>query len=740
MRHTLKITGMTCAACAARLEKILRGLDGVDSCSVNFAAGRAAVEFDEAKVGLGDVSHAVSRAGFGCEPREEGAGAAKGDGQGLSHWGRFMVAAAFALPLLYIAMGHMLPQGLRPPLPQSLHPQHAPLAFALAQAALVAPIVAVGRGLYSRGFGAVARLSPNMDSLVAIGTSAALLYSTWGAWRMALGDGAGAWELHFETAGAIIAIVLLGRSLEAASKDRARGAIERLIGLAPRTAILLKGGKESEVPIDEVEAGDVLVIRPGARIPADGVVLSGNASIDESMLTGESMPVGRGAGDNVYAACINLAGALRVKVEKTKSDTALAQIVRLVEEAQCGKAPIARAADVVSGKFVPFVCAAALLAGLAWLLAGSGLGFALSVFVSVLVVACPCALGLATPTAIMVAAGRAASAGILFKSGQALEAVRGVSMVVLDKTGTVTTGRPGATDVLALDGDAKGLLLLAAAAESASEHPAGRAVVEEARARGLKAPRATGFASMAGRGVSAKVGGSAVSVGSHRLMGEMGVDVAPLEVDFFRLAREGKTPMFVGLDGRPAGLVAVADQPRPTSAAAVAALRRMGVGVAMVTGDSAQTAEAMARRIGIGRVVSDALPQAKVAEVKRLQAAGHRVAMVGDGINDAPALVAADLGMAMGSGTDVAIESADIVLMRHDPADVAVAIDIGRKTVRVIRQNLAWAFAYNIAAIPLAAGALHAFGGPLLSPVVAAGAMSISSVCVVLNALRLKRG
>jgi len=728
MKDTLKITGMTCAGCAARLEKVLSRLDGVSRCSVNFAAGRAAVQYNAEKIGLGDIRLAVAGAGFGCVEQGE-----EKNWEGHpSHWAKFIVAAAFALPLFYVAMGHMLPQGWRLPLPSVLHPEHSPLGFALAQAALVAPIVAAGRGFYSKGFGAIFRLSPNMDSLVAIGTSAALLYSVYNTCLIAAGNGRAAESLHFETAGAIIALVLLGRALEAASKDMARGAIQKLMGLSPKTAVLLKDGQESEIPIDEVNVGDTLVIRPGAKMPADGVVLEGAASVDESMLTGESAPVAVAAGDRVYAACIALDGTILLKADKTKNDTAFARIIQLVEDAQCGKAPIARTADVVAGRFVPFVCAAALLSGLAWLLCGAGPGASLSIFVSVLVVACPCALGLATPTAIMVATGRAASNGILFKSGGALETAHRISVVALDKTGTLTAGRPAVTDVMALDGDASGLLLLAASIENYSEHPAGRAVVEEARARGLEVEKAEGFKSFAGRGVTGTVGGRTVAIGSRRLMEEIGVPIAPLEADFDKLAGNGKTPMFVSIDGRAAGLLAVSDRPRATGRAAVEALRQMGVGAMMVTGDNARTADTIARQVGIDHVVAEALPQAKGDEIKKLRAAGHCVAMVGDGVNDAPALVLADVGVAMGCGTDVAIEAADIVLMGFDPCDVAKAIGIGRAAIRVIRQNLFWAFAYNVAAIPLAALGI-------LSPVMAAAAMSLSSVTVVLNALRLKR-
>jgi len=719
---------MTCAGCAARLEKVLSRLDGVSRCSVNFAAGRAAVECDAEKIGLGDIRLAIAGAGFGWVDQGEG----KNRGGHPSHWAKFIVAAAFALPLFYVAMGHMLPLGWRLPLPLVLHPGHSPLGFTLAQAVLVAPIVAAGRGFYSKGFGAIFRLLPNMDSLVAIGTSAALLYSVYNTWCVAVGDGHAAESLHFETAGAIIALILLGRALEVASKDRARGAIQKLMGLSPKTAVLLKDGQESEIPIDEVKVGDTLVIRPGAKIPADGVVLEGAASVDESMLTGESAPVEKGTGDRAYAACIALEGTILLRVEKTKGDTALARIIQLVEDAQCGKAPIARTADVVAGRFVPFVCAAALLSGLAWLLCGASLGASLLIFTSVLVVACPCALGLATPTAIMVATGRAASKGILFKSGEALETAHRISMVTLDKTGTLTTGRPAVTDVLALDGDAGSLLLLAASVENHSEHPAGRAIVEAAKARGLEVAKAEGFKSFAGRGVAGNVAGRSVAVGNNRLMEEMNISITALVSDSDRLAGEGKTPMFVSIDGRAAGLLAVSDQPRVTGRAAVEALRQMGVGVIMVTGDNARTAEAIARQVGIDRVVAEALPQTKGEEIKKLRAAGHCVAMVGDGVNDAPALVLADVGIAMGCGTDVAIEAADIVLMGFDPADVAKAIGIGRAAMRVIRQNLFWAFAYNVAAIPLAALGV-------LSPVMAAAAMSLSSVTVVLNALRLKR-
>jgi Cu+-exporting ATPase len=587
--------------------------------------------------------------------------------------------------------------------------------------------------------------------------------------QIAGGDHHAVEALYFETAGVIIALILLGKSLEAVSKGRTSEAIKKLMGLAPKTAIIVENGKEKEIPIDEVIPGDVLVVKPGAKIPVDGVVTEGQSAVDESMLTGESMPVDKKAGDPVYGATINSNGRFCFKAEKVGNETALAQIIKLVEDAQSSKAPIAQVADIVSGYFVPVVCAIALAAGIVWFIAASaGIAalpagktvteFALTIFISVLVIACPCALGLATPTAIMVATGKGAENGILIKGGEALETAHKIQTIVFDKTGTITEGKPEVTDVIIGSGewgvgngesgkDADLFLQLVAAAEKNSEHPLASAIVREAEKRGLVLPSVTDFKAIPGRGIEAKASlsaGEAISplpilIGNRKLMDERGISFAELETDSDRLAAEGKTPMYAAIDDKAVGVVAVADVLKPSSKAAIERLHKMGIETAMITGDNKKTANAIAKQVGIDRVLAEVLPHDKSAEVKKLQDEGRKVAMVGDGINDAPALAQADIGIAIGSGTDVAMESADIVLMRSDLIDVPTAINLSKRTIRNIKQNLFWAFGYNVLGIPIAAGVLYLFGGPLLNPVFAAAAMSLSSVSVLTNALRLKR-
>jgi Cu+-exporting ATPase len=547
--------------------------------------------------------------------------------------------------------------------------------------------------------------------------------------------------LYFETAGVIITLILLGKSLEAVSKGKTSEAIKKLMGLAPKTALIIQDGVEKEIPIEEVEIGDIIIVKPGEKIPVDGSVIEGHTAIDESMLTGESMPVDKNTGSSVYAATINTTGSIRFRADKIGADTALAQIIKLVEDAQGSKAPIAAMADKVSGVFVPIVCVIALLAGVAWFFGSGGdLKFALTIFISVLVIACPCALGLATPTAIMVGTGKGAENGILIKGGEALETAHKISTIVFDKTGTITEGKPTVTDVLTTEGaESDNLLQITASAEKGSEHPLGQAIIAGAQDKGLEILKVEHFNSITGRGIEAVIGGRTVLAGNRKLMDERGISLSMLESDSDRLASEGKTPMYVAIDSEPAGIVAVADVVKPSSKAAIESLHRMGIEVAMITGDNRRTADAIAGQVGIDRILAEVLPQDKVGEVKKLQSEGRKVAMVGDGINDAPALAQADIGIAIGSGTDVAMESADIVLMRSQLTDVPTAIDLSKKTIRNIKQNLFWAFGYNVVGIPIAAGFLHIFGGPLLNPIFAAAAMSLSSVSVLTNALRLKR-
>jgi len=726
---TIPVGGMTCASCVRRVEKSLGKVTGVALASVNLATEKATVAFDPEVVGRDALRHAIEDAGYeALEPDP--------DDLGLGHvrelrgrWLRFGVAAVFSAALLVVAMGPMAPS----------------FAHGLLELALVVPVIALGYRFYVAGF--KAWRSPTMDTLIAVGTTAAVAYSCYSLVLLATGrEGA----LYFESAAVIITLVMLGRTLEAVAKGRTSEAIAKLVGLAPTTASVVRDGVESEVPLADVRVGDTVIIRPGAKVPVDGTVSDGVSAVDESMLTGEPSPVVKHPGDTVYAACLNTTGALRIRATRVGRDTTLSQIVRLVEEAQGSKAPVAALADVVSGYFVPIVVAIAFVAGLAWFVAARDVEMALTVFVAVLVIACPCALGLATPTAIMVGTGKGAEHGILIRSGAALQTAGGIDTVVLDKTGTITRGSPSVTAVIPVElvGTSSGagvdklnqrgsdVLRLAAAAEGPSEHPLGQAIVADA---GDGVPASSDFSSVSGRGIRAVVGGRVVLVGSRAFMDEAGVDVGTVANQAADAARRGETPVFVAVDGAVAGLITVADQVKPTSAAAIARLERMGIAVHMLTGDDEATAQAVAAQVGVTRVLAGALPQDKAREVAALRAAGATVAVVGDGVNDAPALAGADVGIAIGSGADVAIESADVVLIRADLMDVPTAIELSRATMRTIKQNLVWAFGYNVVGIPIAAGVLHLFGGPLLNPMIAAAAMSFSSVSVLLNALRLRR-
>ena len=741
---TIPIGGMTCAACAQRVEKAIKKLEGVESASVNFATEKATVAYHPEKIRLSAIREAVTKAGYTALEIKKADAAdedrARKQQEIRTLWTKFIVSAAFSLPLLYIAMAPMI-QFIRLPFPAGLDPMQYSLIYALVQFLLVLPVIGVGYRFYTVGFKALWQRSPNMDSLIAIGTTAAVIYSVYNVFQIANGNFKAVEALYFETAGVIITLILLGKSLEAVSKGRTSEAIKKLMGLAPKTAFVLENGIEKEIPIDEVEIGDILVVKPGAKIPVDGTVTEGHTAIDESMLTGESMPVDKKAGDTVYAASLNTTGAIQFRAEKIGSDTALAQIIKLVEDAQGSKAPIAQMADIVSGYFVPVVCLTALAAGIAWYFGtGGDLKFALTIFISVLVIACPCALGLATPTAIMVGTGKGAENGILIKGGEALETAHKINTIVFDKTGTITEGKPTVTDVLTAEGIAvEKLLQITASAEKSSEHPLGQAIVAGAEEKGLELLKVEEFEAITGRGILAKIGGQTILAGNRKLMDERDISLTSLEDASDRLAGEGKTPMYVAVDGKPAGIVAVADVVKQSSRSAIESLHKMGIQVAMITGDNKKTAAAIAKQVGIDRVLAEVLPQDKSNEVKKLQGEGRKVAMVGDGINDAPALAQADIGIAIGSGTDVAMESADIVLMRSDLMDVPTAIDLSKKTIRNIKQNLFWAFGYNVIGIPIAAGILHLFGGPLLNPIFAAAAMSLSSVSVLTNALRLKR-
>lgn len=741
----LPIGGMSCAVCAKRVEKAISELEGVADVNVNFAAEKAFVTYNPQKVRPSAMKEAVLKAGY--QPLEnKGAGAEDEDRKRREKEintmkKKFIAAAIFAFPLLYIAMVPMI-KFVSLPGAKMLDGlmMNYPLFYALLEFFLTVPVICVGYRFYTVGFKSLFQKSPNMDSLIAVGTTAAVAFSLYNTFQIVKGNFQAVHSLYFESAGVIITLILLGKMLEAVSKGKTGEAIKKLMGLAPKTAFVIQNSAETEIPVEEVEIGDIIIVKPGSKIPVDGVVIEGHTAIDESMLTGESMPVDKKAGDKVYAASLNTTGTVKFRAEKVGSDTALAQIIKLVEQAQGSKAPIAKLADIVAGYFVPAVIAIAVASGIAWFIGTGDFKFALTIFISVLVIACPCALGLATPTAIMVGTGKGAENGILIKSGEALETAHKINAIILDKTGTITEGKPSVTDLIcASNFTQEKLLQLVASAEKNSEHPLGQAIVRGAQEKSLALLEAENFNSITGQGIEAQIAGLSVFVGNRKMMEEKNISVKELEKDADKLAEEGKTPVFVAADGQPAGIVAVADVVKKSSRAAIESLHKMGIEVAMITGDNKKTAEAIARQVGIDRVLAEVLPQDKAFEVKKLQQEGRKVAMVGDGINDAPALAQSDIGIAIGSGTDVAMESADIVLMHSDLTDVPTAILLSKKTIRNIKQNLFWAFGYNTIGIPVAAGVLYLFGGPLLNPMLAAAAMSLSSVSVLTNALRLKR-
>lgn len=739
---TVPIGGMTCAACVRVIENKVGKLEGVSSVSVNLATEKATIVYEAEQVRLSQIKQKIRDLGYTPLEAET---AAKADEDALKKeaeikamWRRFQLSTLFTVPLVYIAMGPMIPW-LSWPVPGWMSPMNYPLVYGLICLALTVPVLLIGRRFYVTGFKALIHRAPNMDSLIAIGTSAAMAYSLYSLWQISQFDFKAVNHLYFETAAVILTLIQLGKTLETVSRGRTSEAIKRLMGLAPKTAMVMQGDVQVETPVEELETGDIILARPGERIAVDGEVVEGHTSIDESMLTGESIPVEKSVGDAVVGASLNKTGAILYRATRVGADTTLSQIIRLVEDAQGSKAPIARMADIISGYFVPVVFVIALLAAGGWLLAGETVTFAVTAFVAILVIACPCALGLATPTAIMVGTGKGAELGILVKSGEALETAHRINTVVFDKTGTLTEGRPDVTDVIPFgDFDADTVLSFAASAEYGSEHPLAEAILRHSADKGLPRLAAEGFQAVPGHGITVRVDGHQVLLGNKKLMDLNAVEVGSHTGTFDTLAEEGKTPMFLAVDGSAAGIVAAADVLKPSSREAVRRLHAMGIQVAMITGDHRKTAQAIAQSAGIDRVLAEVLPGDKAEEVKQLQAQGAVVAMVGDGINDAPALAQADVGIAIGSGTDVAMESADVVLMRSDLPDVVTAIQLSRATIRNIRQNLFWAFFYNIIGIPLAAGVLHIFGGPLLSPVFAAAAMSMSSVSVVSNALRLK--
>ncbi|URN83200.1 heavy metal translocating P-type ATPase [Acetobacterium wieringae] len=739
---TIPIGGMTCASCSARVEKVLGKLEGITSATVNLATEKATVHYDTQQIKLSTIRQAIEKAGYQALEIEKKTAIdedkLRKEKEIRTLKTKLIVSATFGIPLLYLAMGAMI-WWLRLPIPSFLEPMQYPLTYAIVQIILVIPIIIAGHRFYSVGFKAIIQRSPNMDSLIAMGTSAAILYSLYSVYQISIGNFGAVEDLYFETAGVIITLILLGKYLEAVSKGKTSEAIKKLMGLAPKTAVVIRDGVEIETPIDEVEIDDVILVKPGGKIPVDGIVIEGNTAIDESMLTGESMPIDKKSGDAVYAASINKNGVIKFRATKIGGDTALAQIIKLVEDAQGSKAPIAQLADIVSSYFVPIVFVIAVLAFAGWYFTGHTFVFAMTIFISILVIACPCALGLATPTAIMVGTGKGAEYGILIKGGEALETTHLIDTIVFDKTGTITEGKPEVTDIVTANGiERDWLLQIAASAEKGSEHPLGEAIVRGAQKENLETLKIDTFKAIPGYGIEVEVDGSRLLLGNRKMMDENSISLITLEEESDRLAEEGKTPMYIAMDGTLSGIIAVADVVKASSKAAIAKLHEMGIEVAMITGDNKKTAEAIAKQVGIDRVLAEVLPQDKSNEVKKLQAEGRKVAMVGDGINDAPALAQADIGIAIGSGTDVAMESADIVLMRSDLMDVPTAIKLSKSTIRNIKQNLVWAFGYNVAGIPIAAGLLYLFGGPLLNPIFAAAAMSLSSVSVLTNALRLK--
>ncbi len=739
---TFRIEGMTCAACSRAVERATRKLEGVVSSDVNLATEKLTIKYETDIVSAQIIKSAVQKAGYKAIEESAGEnsdGAQRKNAEIKVLRTRFIWSAVFAVPLVAVAMIPMILQYFGISLPYYVNPMTYPKQFAILQFVFCLPVVVIGHKYFTVGFRNLAKMSPNMDSLIAIGTSSAFLFSFYGVYEIFF-NGNVDFHLYFESAAVILTLITLGKYMEAVSKGKTSEAITALMGLAPKQATVIRDGKELTVPVDEVAVNDIVAVRPGEKFPVDGIVTEGLTAVDESMLTGESMPVEKRPGDNVIGAGINKNGFVKYRATKVGKDTTLAQIVRLVEDAQGSKAPIARLADIISGYFVPAVIMLAVLSAAAWYISGETLAFSVTIFISVLVIACPCALGLATPTAIMVGTGKGAQYGVLIKSGIALETAHKVKTVVLDKTGTITEGKPKVTDIITLDGQTETeLLRLAASCEKGSEHPLGEAIVNAATEKGITLYALESFEAIPGHGIFAQLDDKSVLLGNEKLMRERNTVLGETGHLAQKLSDGGKTPMYISLNGNLSGIIAVADTVKVTSTEAVKKLHSLGLKVAMVTGDNKRTARAIAKQVGIDTVLAEVLPEDKVGEVKKLQAGqNQRVAMVGDGINDAPALAQADIGIAIGSGTDVAIESADIVLMKSDLRDVATAIELSRKTITNIKQNLFWAFGYNTLGIPVAMGLLYVFGGPLLNPMIAALAMSLSSVSVVSNALRLR--
>lgn len=730
------ITGMSCASCANAVEKALNKNNDINA-SVNFATEKLNIEYDEKKYNFDKIREIVESAGYGLvEDMIEDKKMELYQEKIKSLKNRLILAIIFVVPLLYISMGHMLGAVL----PEFLNPKVNPLNFALAQFVLALPIIYAGRDFFLHGFKNLVRKSPTMDSLIAIGATAAVLYGIYATFRIVTVDPEAHMDLYYETAGTIITLILFGKLLEAKTKGQTSSAIKKLIGLQPKKAKIIENGAEKEVLIENLKVGDIVIVKPGEKIAVDGRIVEGATSIDESMLTGESLPVSKKVGDKVVGGSINKNGSIRFEATEIGKNTVLSQIIKLVEEAQGSKAPISRMADIVSAYFVPIVIGIAIITGIAWFLSGSGLVTALSFFIAVLVIACPCALGLATPTSIMVGTGKGAENGILIKSGEALETAHKIKTVVFDKTGTITKGKPVLTDLIAYGKyNENELLKIAASVENDSEHPLAEAIVNKAKEKNIEIKPYEKFRAMPGYGIRAIFEGKEVQIGNRKLMENRKINVEISQKDYDILSNEGKTPMYISIDNELAGLVAVADVIKETSKEAIEKLKKMGIKTIMLTGDNEKTAKFIAKQVGIDDVISEVLPYQKSQKVKELQEKDEFVAMVGDGINDSPALAQANVGIAIGNGTDVAIESADIVLIRNDLRDVAGAISLSKATITNIKENLFWALFYNVLGIPFAAGIFYAFfNGPKLDPMIAAFAMSFSSVSVLGNALRLK--
>ena len=743
----LKIEGINCQACVANVERKTKKLEGVISAEVNLATNKGRFIYDSKKIKASEIITLINGLGGYKAVKDEEAkpeDESKKEAEIKRELAEFKTAIILSAIVFYITMGHMV--GM--PLPDIISPSVNPINYALIQLVLTIPVILIGRKFYTVGIKALIKRAPNMDSLIATGTGAALIYSIFGTYEIIKGNVHYVHALYYESAVVIIALIMFGKLLEKRSKGKTSDAIKKLMGLQSKKASLIKNGEIIQVDIEEVEQGDIVLVKPGESIPVDGKVVEGSTNVDESMLTGESIPVRKTAGDSVSGATINKNGSIKIEATAIGKDTVLAKIIKLVEDAQGSKAPIARMADIISGYFVPVVIAIAVISSVTWYVLGT-MGivslpmtpsiFALTIFISVLVIACPCSLGLATPTAIMVGTGRGAELGILIKSGEALEKAHKLNMIVFDKTGTITEGKPVITDVILNDKNIseEEFLRITATVEQHSEHPLGEAVVEEVKKRGIVLGEGKNFLSISGEGIVGEVDGKKIIAGNYKLFKNNGI-LIPENKESERTAQEGKTPIFVGIDGKYAGLIAVADVIKENSKESVATLKAMGLKVAMITGDNRKTAEVIAKQVGIDVVLAEVSPEDKYLEVKRLQNDGLKVGMVGDGINDSPALSQADVGIAIGGGTDIAMESADVILMKKDLRDVAVAMKLSHAVIKNIKENLFWAFLYNSLGIPVAAGVLFLITGHLLNPMIAGGAMAMSSVSVVTNALRLR--